>query len=424
MTTKLPPLPESWLPREHPLYRPRHGLKQRTSRIAAGIFFFVPILLLVVGVRPQAFENRPLAEFPSPLDGWSFFTGLEKWATDHLPLRQQAVLAQDGISRSVFGEAPQLGKKQDTGPVPQQTQEPEVPEGPIDPDSVPKVIEGKDGWLYYGDDVRNSCVPWRPVDTLMQNLDRLRDAVEKSGRKFVFTVAPDKTTMVPEKLPDTFVGKQCSRKASEELYKKVDGKQLDLRQPLKDEAQKLGRPIYAQHDTHWEHEGALIMLRALAEAAQPGITKSWTLTKGPTGETPADLSTMLGRNDKRPFQTYELRPDGQKVRSKFTQDFYTYLEPTRFAQPAESGMVGKRASFFGDSFGFVATPYFAGAFADITLLHTDVAEKNVQVVARTMVESDVVIFEGVERSLRGGTNKLLQTEAVDALIAELAKHKK
>ena len=104
----LPPLPESWLPREHALHRPRHGVRQTSSRVAALVFFCVPLLLLVVGVRAPEFENRRLADFPSVTDGFGLFTGLDQWATDHLPLRDKAVQAEDGISRGVFGEPPQF----------------------------------------------------------------------------------------------------------------------------------------------------------------------------------------------------------------------------------------------------------------------------------------------------------------------------
>src|SRR5688500_14039434 len=42
--------PESWLPNEHSLYRPRHSRRQRTALTCGLVFFFVPVLLLAVGV--------------------------------------------------------------------------------------------------------------------------------------------------------------------------------------------------------------------------------------------------------------------------------------------------------------------------------------------------------------------------------------
>ena len=66
----LPPVHESWLPSEHPLHRPRHAIRQRTSLICAVVFFCTPLLLLLLGVRVPNIENRQLAAFPSPGDGW------------------------------------------------------------------------------------------------------------------------------------------------------------------------------------------------------------------------------------------------------------------------------------------------------------------------------------------------------------------
>ena len=38
--------------------------------VLASAFFFAPLGAFVLGQRPVAFENRALAEFPSPSDGW------------------------------------------------------------------------------------------------------------------------------------------------------------------------------------------------------------------------------------------------------------------------------------------------------------------------------------------------------------------
>src|SRR5262249_28928400 len=99
---------ESWLPDDHPLYRPRHG-KQQFALVCAVIFFAAPLVTLGMLGRPPAIANRPLHEFPSISQGWGFFTGLSDWATDWLPLRSAAINLNDSISRAVFGEPPKAG---------------------------------------------------------------------------------------------------------------------------------------------------------------------------------------------------------------------------------------------------------------------------------------------------------------------------
>ncbi len=73
------------------------------------VLLFLPALAFVVGARAEPIENRPLADLPSPADGWSFFPGMNAWSTDHLPLRKDAVELNDRLVEGLFGEAPVTG---------------------------------------------------------------------------------------------------------------------------------------------------------------------------------------------------------------------------------------------------------------------------------------------------------------------------
>src|SRR5947199_28656 len=136
--------------------------------------------------------NHMLASFPSPAEGLGFFTGLSQWGTDHLPLRDKAISIEDFISRNLFGEPPKLGEQQPQtgGPIPG----PIGPTGPSASDEdknkmrargFVKVIEGTDGWLYLGYDVLGACLPEKPISEVIGQLVKLRQAVERSGRKFM-----------------------------------------------------------------------------------------------------------------------------------------------------------------------------------------------------------------------------------------------
>src|SRR5262249_10528423 len=157
---QLPAVHEAYLPREHALHRPRHGKRQLTALICALLFFTTPTLLWVVGVRPTEIENHKLAGFPRVGNGFGFFTGLPQWALCQRALRASAINAADGVSRSVFGEEAPLdqGPSSDAGPIPapplQQPGAPNAPTAPSLPGSSQagyrKVVQGLDGWLYYG----------------------------------------------------------------------------------------------------------------------------------------------------------------------------------------------------------------------------------------------------------------------------------
>ncbi|MEU7526444.1 hypothetical protein AB0A74_11955 [Saccharothrix sp. NPDC042600] len=422
-TTGLPPVPESMLPREHVGYRPRHSDRQRVAKVVATVFFAVPLLLFVVGVRPPEFENRPLRAFPSITDGWGFFTGMEGWANDNLPLRDAAVRAVDGVSRGVFGEPPQFPGRRDTGPV----QPPAQPgPGDIDRDKLrasgfPKVIEGRDGWLYLGYDVLGACLPERPMDDVVNAVKDLRSAVESSGRKLVFVVAPDKSTMVPENMPAEYVGKTCAKDARDEFWRRVvgEGGALDLRPALTTAGERRGTPVYSRVDTHWTHEGGLVMTRALAEAVQPGVTAAWKATPAAVVQRAGDLPPLLGQSANFPLQTYDLAPDGVTVQSRAIDK--AFRDPLRLTGAGGRGVVAREVGMVADSFTLFATQYLSGGFADLTVVHSDTAGTDPTGVARMLAEHDIVVVEAAERSLVSGINPVLSRTTIDAIKTELAK---
>lgn len=417
----LPPLPESWLPNEHPLYRPRHG-RQGQALIAALVFFLIPPLLLVSGVRAPDFENRRLAEFPSPADGWSFFTGLEAWATDHLPLRDAAVQANDAISRAVFGEPPHYAHapSPDRGPV-------GVPAQPDDTSKSPqtgyqRVIEGVDGWLYLGLDVRGACYPQRSLAAVSRSLARLRAGVEASGRRFVLVVAPNKSTMVPQYLPETYAGRECAAVATRKFWSEVvpAAQAVDLRARLTEAAENQLGPVYTQYDSHWTHLGALVMTAAIADAAEPGITRSWRMLPGRWVSYPGDLPPLIGRTAQAPNRLYDLAPDGERVLSRpIGTGFRT---PLRLAQPSGPGVVSEPTGMIADSFTQSALPYLAGGFGEVTLMHSSMAAKDPAGVGRMLAESDVVVVEVAERDLVSGSSPMVSRNVIDEITTQLAAY--
>ncbi|MEU5691046.1 hypothetical protein [Actinosynnema sp. NPDC020468] len=417
----LPALNESFLPREHAMYRPRHSARQHTALTAAGVFFCVPLLLWVFGVRPGEFENRKLAPFPT---GWNLLTGLDEWAGDHLPLRQQAVSAVDGISRGVFGEPYQFGQQHPTGPI-DDTKAPAPPKTPADRPNAslfPKVVEGRDGWLYLGLDALNACHPEKPLDQVLESVRALRDAVEKSGRTFVFTVVPDKSTQEPGRLPASYLGKSCHDEVNADLWQRL-GKEkglLDLRPVLTQAGVDTKAPTYQALDSHWTYGSATVATKALAERVQPGVAKTWHTTTGTVERLAPDLPRLLGRADEVDVQTYDLAPDGMAIQGHDVAEG-TFREPTRVTRFPGTGLVRGSVGLIGDSFLFNFAPFTTAPFADLRLVHSDTAGTDPQAVAAMLADRDVVVFETAERSLVGGTNSLLDKEAVDVIAAELAK---
>lgn len=418
-SSDLPPVHEAWSPREHPLHRPRHGRRQLVALICLLAFFSAPLSSWLFGARAEKIENRPLAEFPSITEGFGFFTGLNAWATDHLPFRQEAVRAVGAISGGVFGEPAQLHGAAHGSPV--GAGRPDA-KPPIDESVFPPVIEGEDGWLYLGHDVSYRCVPKRGLDEVIAGLRRWREVVEASGREFQLVIAPDKSTQHPEHLPDEYAGEECSTERRAEFWRRVPEATgaIDMRAALRRAAQRNGRPIYHDIDTHWTHEGGIAMTRVLAERLRPGIASNWRLAPSRTYPHSADIPGLLGRQRTVQIQAYSLSPDGGADNTRFRpSDFH---EPLHLESAAKPGMNTRPVRMVGDSFTQFASPYLAAVNTDLTITHPDNVALDPEAAGRLLAEGEVVTFELSERFVAGGRYPMLDAEIADGVGAILARH--
>jgi alginate O-acetyltransferase complex protein AlgJ len=422
----LPPTPESWLPKEHSLYRPRHSRRQRTALTCAVVFFLTPALAFVLGVRPTAFENRALHGFPSPADGWAFFTGLSGWATDSLPLRQAGVEAANGISTGVFGDPPESDRGSSQGPIGLGPQEQGPPGDGPPASSYPSVIFGSDGWLYLGADVSNKCAPTMNAAQVVRAFQRLRAAVESSGRRFELVIAPDKSTEMPQYLPASYPGRDCSRAVSNQFWHNATTElgDIDLRPSLAATAARVGHPLYDPNDTHWSYEGGLTMTYALAESLQPGITSSWVTTPRQIEPWPADLPLLLGKSEDRHLQTYALAPDGVTDRTQYVaSDFRVPLHLMQDTPTLPKGVIGGKVALIADSFTQFATPFLAASFHDLNIVHAETMAQNTTANAtQLLADRDTIVVELAERNAAGGASPLLQDSVIDQIAAVLAKN--
>lgn len=415
--------------------RPSRPLAPRRvgSGVAAMVFFLVPAVVFVLGGPPVAFENHALAAFPS-VTKRGFFAGLPPWATDHLPLRQQAVQAADGISTGVFGEPFPLVASPDAGrlggPV-----APVVPghEGPgsladgsstanvapplfddlthLKAAGFPVVVTGRDGWLYYGFDAYATCYPTRSVDDIVNRLNRLRSAVEGSGRTFTLVVAPDKSTVFPEHLPDSFAGSSCFESRRSAFWSALTSRAgvLDLRSTLA--GVNVYAQAYAKTDTHWTFRSGEVMTRAVAESLAPGSTTGWSVAAGQQLTYTGDLSLLSGSSLEVFLDLPRLMIDGN---DRTAERQTSYRVPVVLGTPA--GNQDRRWAVVGDSFAQFATPYVAAAAPGSSLVHLETARSDPGGVATSMAGGRDVVVVVSERNLDSGVSPALD----DAFLASVA----
>jgi hypothetical protein len=394
------------------------------------IFFLIPAAAFTVGVRPQAFENHRLAAFPSITKGWGFFTGFTNWATDHLPLRQFGVKAEAGISQQVFGEPPAFTgtDRQRTGtPIGPVGQVPTPPPPVTDPlnggqTDFSQVIEGKNGWLYYSQDMTSKCEPDQPISATISDLAKLRQAVEASGRTLILAIAPDKSTAEPAHLPPTYPDKACAQEASGPFWQGVvqtDGA-LDLRPGLAEAAVASGHPVYYEQDTHWNDLGSLVMLRAVANRIQPGSTGTWQSVPAGVVEPGADLPPMIAGTGRDIEIHYTLGPDGGADRTGPT--LADMPKPVRFAGPPTTGMVTEPVALLGDSFLAHASRYLPAVFSNATAIDYASIDTDQATVESVLAGGRVIVIEVVERVLASGDAPFLRPEVISGIRSYLAAH--
>lgn len=421
--SKLPDLHESWLPKEHSLYRPRHGARQRIALVCAIVFLLLPAGAFALGVRPVDFENRKLASFPSLSQGWSFFTQLSPWATDQLPLREQAVHAAGGISQGVFGEPAPFGQNTGNGntPLPAST-------GPAPaPIEFPKVLEGQDGWLYLGAEIASPCQQGQSIGTIVKELNQLRNGVVATGRKFVVAIAPDKATMVPQYLPADYLGKSCHDKTTAAFWQGITKLNyvLDLRGDLNAWGARLGAPVYGPQDAHWSDEGGVTMTRRIADALQPGISNSWLIQPGPVWTVGADLPPLMG--SAAPATTtglsYSILPDGIHDETQDAVDTDYVSKPVHLTTAAGPGTYSAPVGMLADSFTIRSAKYLGSVFDNLTIDSSSNATGNgVAGVANLLVQDKAIVIEVAQRTLVTGDFNLLWPSVQNTILKALAAH--
>lgn len=403
--------------------------------LAALTLFFGPGVAYLLGDRAEAVENRDLAEFPSLDLGWDFLPAFGAWAIDHLPLRSEAVLARTRISEAVFGELPRYATAPSgVGVAGVGTGTGDSSEGSGNDIAYPQVIEGRDGWLFYGVDVSAACKPAMQVPEITRNLQRLAEAATASNRRLLITIAPDKSSAHPELLPETFAGEACMEKQRAQFWASISALPnvdvLDPRSALASFESESGASVWRPNDTHWGPAGAAVFSKAVAEAIEPRTADGSRIAVGPSDNLPGDLSQMLGdlKSDSVPTARVEregvtLRLEGDVITPEDVPDL-GYGPITVTASSTGAPLIPGKTLLLGDSFFAASRFQFPIYYSSLTYIHSMSAEVPgaTDAVAALLAESDTLIFEMVERSAVGGHVAFLGDQSIEALVTAMEEN--
>jgi hypothetical protein len=290
------------------------------------------------------------------------------------------------------------------------------------PKAFPKVVVGRDGWLFLGEDVERACTPAFSVDATLERLTRLERMIVDSGRRMVLVVPPDKSSIAPEYLPDEYAGDECATARTRAFWARFEADPpvsgyVDLRAPLLWQQAADGVPIYRKLDTHWTPHAATVYVHELANALDPELWEGTRVEQTGSTEVGGDLAQLLGRPATEAVAQWDVvRPgvDGNFARVGLR------AEPVAVANTSSGvALFGPRTALLLDSFSLrqVSGSTLFSLFADASALYTEAASP--ETIAGMIAGAEVVVVEAVERYIVSGTTVLLADATLTAIDAAL-----
>src|SRR5579885_3572364 len=224
---------------------PRSAVRFRDAALIAlfAPLIFLPAILHMAGVAQTTArdEMRNLVQrprLPATLAAWrGFGAEMDAYLADHFGLRPYLLAIGNRLNFAV--RLPAGGNR--------------------------LALPGKDDWLFWANDIEQHSglrlLSRGEVTRWIQSLATLHDWLAARGIRFVFVIAPDKSEIYPEHLPDgvpaapfTAMDQMAAALAAQTGFDFVD-----LRQLLK--AAKPGGQLYYRTDSHWNSRGAYLALR-------------------------------------------------------------------------------------------------------------------------------------------------------------------
>ena len=248
------------------------------------------------------------------------------------------------------------------------------------------VILGSDGWLYYADELADYTgtepMTERQVFAAARNLALMREYAEGLGADFVFTIAPNKSSLYPEHMPS--YPRSGERTDAERLAAELEAQDVNYVNLFELFAAE-DATLYFAHDSHWTSRGAALAADALNAAlgVESGYADGYEFeSRAHTG----DLFEMLypaGR---------DTETDDAPAGLAFTQG--EGVRPDSITIDTEGAGEG-RLLMFRDSFGELLYPFMAEGFAEARFSR----QAAYDLTLAEELSADCVVIEIVERNL-------------------------
>jgi hypothetical protein len=385
---------------------------QRLFAVLALLFFCLPVGLRAVGVTANPFENRRLADPPKVSAGWDAFDQATRFFVDRLPLREQAVEANTWVALHLWDSVPDYGRRSgreaDALPFGQPDTAAPPGGGQRAPDAAPgnaqqvqgglTVLRGKDGWLYLEDELGRACTTFSPWPVVMRRYQRVVDLLRAHGKRAIVVVPPDKSTIYPEFLPDSYKEKDCAGPGREAAWKALGSAPgvLGLRDRLLATKTPPPEESYWPNDTHWNTKGATIGTRAVLERLGTRVRMRDDEIERTRSPHQGDLANLLGVHEEVESPTWTVkRPIAPGTGRDETMANGSVIHVS--TQPAGGApLLAGRTVFLYDSFGIGMLGALAPYMRELRSLQWFLAKDHEDLI-EAMATADTVILEKVER---------------------------
>ncbi len=325
------------------------------------IVLFIAVLLLptlgnILPLAPQALltEKRQLKPFPPLSPGFASLVAFpgrfEQFYDDHLGCRDGLIYLNNMLKVTLFSVSP-----------------------------TDKVVLGRQNWLFYAG---GNAIDYYPEAKILTNqqlqdwqsaFEAKRRWLAQQGIVYLIVVAPEKHSIYPEYLPDTYPrehGPTVMDQVAAYLTANSDIKILDLRETLR--RRKGCYPLYYRTDTHWNACGAFFaqaeiigrLDRSQPQASGLSLDDYSIVARVKQG---GDLAEMLSLSRRYKDTGYELTPKQQRSAISAAITFNAGNKAELAATESRQGRLGK-AVMFHDSFGNALRPFLSEQFRRIVYL--------------------------------------------------------
>ena len=245
---------------------------------------------------------------------------------------------------------------------------------------------GDNGWLYSRQSIedyrKEACGGSADTDRLVLELHAIERIIEASGRRFIFIVAPSKSTIYPEYVGFVPQSTTCNRSQYDLLLETLGSHPLksfvSLEQLLQN-AKKSHALLYDKTSTYWNGLGAMVA----ADAIQAQIIQD--------------------HRQKRVIDYKRSAATGAGDLDRRLMGFLTAVDDVPVMHLASSGQSGfSSAIVYGDDFIKNLIPYLAQVFSQLEVIRADSVPSRQY--GEDLRASDLILLERAESEL--GTIRL------------------